>query len=164
MRGKMGKKQQLPDAVLFACNQNAIRSPMAEGILKHILGDKIYVDSCGLVASEIDPFVLAVMHEINIDLSRHKAKSFDNLADTSFSLIVALTPESLECANEFTRAISVAVEYWPTPDPSDTTGSREHKLEAYRRVRDDLVKQIRQRFEAHAETLLEPAKHVKQKP
>ena len=159
MSDKMGKKQQLPDAVLFACNQNAIRSPMAEGILKHILGDRIYVDSCGLVASEIDPFVLAVMDEINIDLSKHKAKSFDNLADTSFNLIIALTPESLECANEFTRAISIAVEYWPTPDPSNIIGNREHKLESYRCVRDDLVKQIRQRFE----TLLEPAKHVKQK-
>lgn len=160
----MSKNQQLPDAVLFACNQNAIRSPMAEGILKHILGDKIYVDSCGLVASKIDPFVLAVMNEINIDLSKHKAKSFDNLADTSFNLIVALTPESLECANEFTRAISVTVEYWPTPDPSNTTGNREHKIEAYRHVRDNLVKQIQQRFKAHFETLLEPAKLVKQKP
>ena len=160
----MGKKQQLPDAVLFACNQNAIRSPMAESILKHILGDRIYVDSCGLVASEIDPFVLAVMDEINIDLSRHKAKSFDNLADTSFNLIVALTPESLECANEFTRAISVAVEYWPTSNPSETTGNREHKLDAYRRVRDDLIKQIQKRFETDSETLPNSAKHVKRKP
>ncbi|MCY4035659.1 MAG: arsenate reductase ArsC [Hyphomicrobiales bacterium] len=160
----MGKNLQLPDAVLFACNQNSIRSPMAEAILKHILGDKIYVDSCGLVASEIDPFVLAVMDEINIDLSKHKAKSFDNLADTSFNLIIALTPESLECANEFTRAISVAVEYWPTSNPSDTIGSREHKLEAYRRVRDDLIKQIQKRFEIHSKILPDSTKHVKRKP
>ena len=137
---------------------------MAEAILKHTLGDKIYVDSCGLFASEIDPFVLAVMDEINIDLSKHKAKSFDNLADTSFNLIIALTPESLECANEFTRAISVAVEYWPTSNPSETTGSREHKLDAYRLVRDDLIKQIQKRFKTDSETLPDSAKYVKRKP
>lgn len=153
----MSKNKLLPNAVLFACNQNAIRSPMAEAILKHILGDKIYVDSCGIVTAEIDPFVLAAMKEINIDLSGHKAKSFDSLDDTSFNIIVALTPESHQRANEFTRAISVTVEYWPTPDPSNVIGNREHKLEAYRRVRDDLVKQIEQRFE----TLSKPAKHVK---
>ena len=139
-------KQSLPDAVLFACNQNAIRSPMAEGLLKSLQGEKIYVDSCGLYEGAIDPFVVTVMQELGLDLSKHRAKSFDSLPDSSFGLIIALTPESRDRALEFTRAMSVAVEYWPTPDPTGVIGSREHKLESYRRVRDDLLEQIKNRF------------------
>ena len=142
------RNKPLPDAVLFACNQNAIRSPMAEALLKRLQGERIYVDSCGLIDGEIDPFVLPVMQEIGLDLSKHRSKSFDSLADTSFNLIIALTPESHERALEFTRALSIKVEYWPTPDPSDIGGSREHKLEAYRRVRDGLLERIEARFPA----------------
>ena len=140
------RRQPLPDAVLFACNQNAIRSPMAEALLKGLLGEKIYVDSCGLSEGAIDPFAVTVMQELGLDLSKHRAKSFDRLADNSFNLIIALTPESHARALEFTRAMSVAVEYWPTPDPTGVIGSRDHRLESYRRVRDDLLRQIKQRF------------------
>ena len=136
----------LPDAVLFACNQNAIRSPMAEALLKNLRGEKIYVDSCGLYRGTIDPFVLEVMRELDLDLSNHRAKSFKNLKDDSFNLIIALTPESHSYALEFTRALSVAVEYWPIPDPTGAIGNRDRKLESYRRVRDQLLQQIKQRF------------------
>lgn len=135
-----------PDSVLFACNQNAIRSPMAEAILKNLQGQRIYVDSCGLNRGEIDPFVLVVMGEIGLDLSRHNSKSFECLEDTSFNLFIALTPESHIRAQEFTRAMSVTVEYWPTPDPSTAIGNREHKLEGYRCVRDSLLERINKRF------------------
>ena len=78
----------LPGAVLFSCSMNAVRSPMAEALLKHLLGHKVYVDSAGVRASEIDPFAVEVMDEIGIDLSKYKSKTFDDLEDTSYDLII----------------------------------------------------------------------------
>ncbi len=136
----------LPDSVLFACTQNSVRSPMAEGLLKHFLGHRVYVDSCGVRASEIDGFAIAVMEEIGIDISKHRAKSFDDLEDTSFDLILSLSPEAQHSAVELTRTMACDVEFWNTFDPTMMEGSRETKLEAYRKVRDQLMARIRQRF------------------
>ena len=136
----------LPDAVLFACTQNSVRSPMGEALLKHLLGHRIYVDSVGVRAQDIDPFVIEVMEEIGIDLSRHRAKSFDDLEDTSFDLIISLSPEAQHKAVELTRTMACDVEFWPTMDPSMIEGSREERLEAYRDVRDKLLERIRERF------------------
>jgi protein-tyrosine-phosphatase len=130
--------EDLPRAVLFSCTLNSVRSPMAEGLLKHLLGHRIYVDSAGVRRGEIDPFAVAVMEEIGIDLSRHHAKSFDELADTSYDLIVSLSPEAQHMACE--------VEFWPIMDPTWVEGSREARLAAYREVRDELRRRIEARF------------------
>src|SRR3546814_5530161 len=103
-----------PEAVLFACTQNSGRSPMAESLLKHLLGHRIYVDSVGVRGRELDPFVIEVMDEIGIDLSRHRPKSFDNLEDTSFDLIISLSPEAQHQAVELTRTMACDVEFWNT--------------------------------------------------
>jgi protein-tyrosine-phosphatase len=137
---------ELPDAVLFACTRNSVRSPMAEGLLKHLLGHRIYVDSVGVRASEIDPFVVEVMDEIGIDMSRHRAKSFDNLEDTSYDLIVSLSPEAQHQAVELTRTMACEVEFWNTLDPTIIEGNRETRLQAYREVRDRLKRRIEERF------------------
>ncbi len=136
----------LPDAVLFACTQNSVRSPMAEGLLKHFLGHRVYVDSCGVRAGEVDGFAVTVMEEIGIDISKHRAKSFDDLEDTSFDLILSLSPEAQHSAVELTRTMACEVEFWNTFDPSMIEGSRETQLDAYRKVRDQLMTRIRQRF------------------
>ena len=136
----------LPEAVLFACTQNSVRSPMGEALLKHLLGHRIYVDSVGVRSREIDPFVIEVMDEIGIDLSRHRSKSFDDLEDTSFDLIISLSPEAQHQAVELTRTMACDVEFWNTFDPSLVEGNREARLEAYRAVRDQLRKRIEQRF------------------
>ncbi len=136
----------LPDAVLFACNRNSVRSPMAEGLLKHLLGHRIYVDSAGVRASAIDPFVIEVMDEIGIDMSNHRGKSFENLEDTSYDIIVSLSPEAQHQAVELTRTMACEVEYWNTLDPTIIEGNRETRLEAYRQVRDTLKKRIEVRF------------------
>ncbi len=136
----------LPDAVLFACSQNSVRSPMAEGLLKHFLGHRIYVDSCGVRTSEVDGFAVAVMEEIGIDISKHRSKSFDDLEDTSFDLILSLSPEAQHSAVELTRTMACEVEFWNTFDPSMVEGSREARLDAYRKVRDQLETRIHQRF------------------
>ncbi|MDX1580415.1 MAG: arsenate reductase ArsC [Alphaproteobacteria bacterium] len=136
----------LPDSVLFACNLNSVRSPMAEAIGKFLFGHKIFFDSVGVKTDAIDPFVIAVMDEIGIDISGHEAKSFDDLEDTSFDLVISLTPEAQHQAVELTRTMACDVEYWPTFDPTIATGSREHILDAYREVRDALMDRIKSRF------------------
>ena len=135
-----------PSAVLFACTLNAVRSPMAEAILKHLHGRRIYVDSCGVRPEEIDPFAVQVMDEIGIDLSRHRTKSFDDLEDSSFDLVLSLSPEAQHKAVDLTRHMACEVEYWPVFDPTAVEGSRETRLDAYREVREHLMRRILQRF------------------
>ena len=135
-----------PGSVLFCCAENSIRSPMAEGLMKYLHGRRIFVDSVGVRASEIDGFVVAVMDEIGIDLSKHRPKTFDDLEDTSFDLIISLSPEAQHSAVEMTRTMACDVEFWPTLDPSIVEGNREERLDAYRDVRDKLMARIRERF------------------
>ncbi len=138
--------REMPEAVLFSCTMNSVRSPMAEAILKHLLGHRIYVDSAGVRGGELDGFAIEVMDEIGIDISRHKAKTFDTLEDTSFDLIISLSPEAQHSAVELTRTMACDVEFWNTFDPSIVEGNREVRLEAYRQVRDQLLKRITDRF------------------
>ncbi|MDF2096665.1 arsenate reductase ArsC [Aquibaculum arenosum] len=135
-----------PDAVLFTCTENAIRSPIAEALLKHLLGHRIYVDSCGVRASPIDPFAVAVLEEIGIDRSSHRSKTFDDLEDTSYDLIISLSPEAQHSAVEMTRTMACDVEFWNTFDPSLVEGNRETRLAAYRQVRDQLFERLKRRF------------------
>ena len=137
-----------PHSVLFACTLNAVRSPMAEAILKHLRGKTIYVDSVGLKPSETDGFAIAVMDELGFDISKHKPKTFDQLEDSSFDLIVTLSPEAHHKALEWSRHMAAEVEYWPTFDATIVEGDRERRLEAYREVRDQIMKRIRERFPA----------------
>jgi protein-tyrosine-phosphatase len=140
-----------PLAVLFACGLNAIRSPMAAAMLSQMLGSSIYVGSAGVRKGEQDPFAIAVMAEIGLDISRHKPLTFEELDDLeglNFDLILTLAPEAHHRALEITRTSAVDVEYWPTPDPSVVEGSREQRLQAYRAVRDQLLAHINERFAA----------------
>lgn len=138
--------QGLPGSVLFCCTFNSVRSPMAEAILKHLHGTRIYVDSVGVRAQDVDGFVVAVMDEIGIDIAKHRSKTFDDLEDESFDLIISLSPEAQHKAVDMTRTMACDVEFWNTMDPTIVEGSREDRLEAYRQVRDGLMKRIRQRF------------------
>ena len=142
----MGGAADLPGAVLFACSRNAVRSPMAAAILRHLSSGRIYVASAGVRAGECDPFVATVMEELGIDLSRHKPMSLEELDDTSFDLIVTLAPEAHHKALDLVRNYAVDVEYWPTLDPTLTSGNREQILAAYRVVREGLFVKIKRRF------------------
>lgn len=142
-----------PASVLFACTLNAVRSPMAEALMKHFHGRRIYCDSVGVRLEEIDPIAIEVMNEIGLDLRRHHGKTFEDLADLSYDLVITLSPEAQHRAVELTRTMACDVEYWPTLDPTTTEGSREAQLSAYRQVRDELSKRILDRF-----PLIAPAK------
>lgn len=119
---------------------------MAEGIMKRLHGKRVFVDSVGVKTGELDPFVVAVMDEIGIDISRHKPRTFDDLEDSSFDVVVSLSPEAQHKAVDLTRHFACEVEYWPTFDPTLVEGSRETRLDAYRQVRDELWRHIRERF------------------
>ena len=131
------------------CAQNAVRSPMAEAIAKHFFGRSVYVQSAGARKGEADPFAFAVLDEIGIDAKRHKPRSIEELEEwegLNFDLIISLSPEAHHKAIELTRTVAADVEYWPTVDPTMVQGSREQVLDAYRDVRDGLVKRIKERL------------------
>lgn len=131
-----------PQSVLFCCTFNAVRSPMAEAIARYYFGREIYFASAGVKAGELDGFAVAAMDDIGIDISKFHPHTFEDLEDSSFDLIVTLSPEAHHKALEFTRTLAVEVVYWPTMDPTAVQGSREHVLDAYRQVRDGLKKRI----------------------
>jgi protein-tyrosine-phosphatase len=136
-------------AVLFACGMNAVRSPMAAGLLREMFGTNVYVGSAGVQKGELDPFAVAAMQEIGIDISRHKPMTFEELEDLeglNFDLIVTLSPPAHHKALELTHKVAAEVEYWPTLDPTAAEGNREQRLGAYREVRDELMARIRGRF------------------
>ncbi len=136
----------LPAAVLFACTMNAMRSPMAEAILKHLHGHRIYVDSVGVRGGALDPFAVEAMEEIGMQIENHRPKTFDDLEDSSYDLIVTLSPQAQHRAVEMTRTMACEVEFWHTFDASIVEGSRETRLDAYRQVRDTLMSRILERF------------------
>ena len=139
-----------PQAVLFCCDHNAVRSPMAEGLMKHLYGQRAYVQSAGVKNDmEIDGFSVSVCRELGIELSRHRSRSFEEMQKWGedlgqFDLIVALSARSQHEALDLTRHYDVTVEYWPILDPTAIGTTREEKLAAYRQARD----QIRGRMEA----------------
>jgi protein-tyrosine-phosphatase len=135
-----------PTAVLFACTHNAVRSAMAEGILKHLLGHRIFVDSAGVRPGDLDPFAVQVMDEIGIDIARHRPKAFDELEDDSFDEVISLSPEAQHRAVDMTRVMACEVVFWNTFDPTIVEGSRESRLDAYRQVRDQLIRRIKDHF------------------
>jgi protein-tyrosine-phosphatase len=142
-----------PQAVLFACGLNAVRSPMAAALFRQMMGRTAYVGSAGVRKGELDSFAVAAMDEIGLDIAKHHPMTFEELEDwegLNFDLIVTLAPEAHHKALELTRTIAAEVEYWPTPDPTVAEGSREQRLEAYRAVRDLLTRRIRERFAVFA--------------
>ena len=142
----------LPQSILFCCDHNAVRSPMAEGIMKKLYGTGTYVQSVGVINDlEIDGFSIAVCDEIGVELSRHRSRSFDQMERwgddlSSFDLIVALSPASQRRALELTRLFHLTVEYWPILDPTGIGETREMKLVSYRQTRDQILSKLREKW------------------
>src|SRR5579859_6481892 len=145
----MAPRARNPQSVLFACGQNSVRSPMAASLLQRMFPQALYVKSAGVKKGELDPFAVAVMAELGQDISAHKPTTFEELEDwegLNFDLIITLSPEAHHKALELTRSLAADVEYWPTQDPTAIEGSREQRLTAYREVREELMRRIRDRF------------------
>jgi arsenate reductase len=142
----------MPGATLFACDWNAVRSPMAEGIAKKLLGRRVFLQSAGARGLlPLDPFAVEVCREIGVDIACHNAHSFDAMQEWGddlgqFDLIVALSPGAQRRAREVAERAHTAVEYWPTLDPTDLGDTRAQKLAAYRQTRDQIRERIMTRF------------------
>ncbi|MBF9036407.1 low molecular weight phosphatase family protein [Rhodobacterales bacterium HKCCE2091] len=146
------ENQDFPHSVLFCCDYNSIRSPMAEGLMKKFYGTRAYVQSAGVKHDlEVDGFAVAVCAELGVELEAHRARSFDEMEQwgddlSGFDLIVALSPASQRRALDLTRHYHLAVEYWPILDPSGLGETRDDKLAAYRQSRDQIVQRMTDRF------------------
>ncbi|ATG42098.1 phosphotyrosine protein phosphatase-like protein [Phaeobacter piscinae] len=143
---------ELPQSILFCCDHNAVRSPMAEGIMKQFYGSGTYVQSVGVKNDmEIDGFCIAVCQEIGVELSRHRSRSFDEMEQwgddlSSFDLVVALSPASQRRALELTRFFYLDVEYWPIMDPTGLGETRDAKLDSYRQTRSQIIQRLTERW------------------
>ncbi|MGB8621623.1 MAG: low molecular weight phosphatase family protein [Paracoccaceae bacterium] len=141
-----------PSSVLFCCDHNAVRSPMAEGIAKKLYGHRFYLQSVGVRDDlEIDGFAITVCAEIGVALDRHRSRSFDEMENwgddlSGFDLIIALSPASQRRALELTRYFHLDVEYWPILDPTGIGETREAKLAAFRQTRDQIRARLIDRF------------------
>ena len=144
--------EALPQSVLFCCDHNSVRSPMAEGLMKRLYGTETYVQSAGVKGDlEIDGFSIAVCDELGVELSKHRSRSFDEMQEwgddlSSFDLIVALSPASQRRALDLTRFFSLTVDYWPILDPTGLGDSREDRLASYRQARDQILGRLRDRW------------------
>ena len=144
--------KEMPQSVLFCCDHNAVRSPMAEGIMKKLYGTECYIQSVGVKNDlEIDGFSIAVCQEIGVELSRHQSRSFDEMEEwgddlSSFDLVLALSPASQRRALELTRFYHLEVEYWPIIDPTGLGNSRETQLVNYRQARDQIISKLIERW------------------
>ena len=140
----MSEAAQSPiQAVLFVCSMNAVRSPMAEGLARMRYGRTLYVDSAGLSKTDRDGFALSVLRELGIDFEGDEPHTLDEIDCESFDLVVALSAEAHARARELLRATSVELIHWPIEDATQVTGTRDQRLEAYRRVRDMIDRRIR---------------------
>ncbi|GGD00609.1 low molecular weight phosphatase family protein [Aquisalinus flavus] len=132
--------------ILFACNMNSIRSPMAEAIARHLLGPDVLIDSVGVYEGGPDPFVEMILAEDGIALGEHEAKTFEEIDPSRFGTAIMLTDEAVERAGALFPPSSV--EFWPIPNPTDERGSRDQLMAAYRAARDALKMRIISRFGA----------------
>jgi protein-tyrosine-phosphatase len=138
-----------PQAVLFVCGLNSVRSPMAAALLRRLRGAPLYVASAGVRTGELDPFAVAAMEEIGIDIASHRPITCEELEDLeglNFDLIITLSPEAHHKVLTLTHRLAAEVEYWPTADPAAAEGNRAQRLDAYRAARDQLMERIRARF------------------
>ena len=145
-------QDKMPSSVLFCCDHNSIRSPMAEGMMKKFYGRAAYVQSAGVKNDmEVDGFAIAVCDEIGVPLANHRSRSFEEMQDWGddlgqFDLIIALSPASQRMALELTRYHHLEIEYWPILDPTGLGETRDAKLAAYRQTRDQIKSRMLDRF------------------
>ena len=150
-----------PKSVLFCCDHNSVRSPMAEGIMKKFYGMEVYVQSVGVKNDlEIDGFAISVCQEIEVELTRHRTRSFDEMEQwgddlSSFDLVIALSPASQRRALDLTRIFHLDVEYWQILDPTGLGETREAKMASYRQTRDQIVERLLARFGAPTQTSIQ---------
>ncbi len=148
-------KNKVIQSVLFCCNFNSVRSPMAEGIFKKLIDRKIFVQSAGIFDTlEIDGFTVKVCDEIDVKLSSHRVRSLAEMEKRggftgSFDLVIALTKESSVEVKKYSAYSSVKIEHWIVDEPQKNENDINQTLSSYRRTRDTIFNKINKRFRHH---------------
>lgn len=130
--------------VLFLCTENSCRSQMAEGILRHLRGDKFEVESAGIKPSVLNPTAIKVMAEIGIDISGHRSKSVEEFQGTNFDFVITTCDAARETCPVFPSKARHL--HWSHDDPAEAKGSEEEILSAFRKVRDEIKSKIQEEF------------------
>jgi len=140
------RDSELP-TVLFVCSMNSVRSPIAAALARKLFPARLIARSAGVRSGKVDHFVHEVMEEVGIDMSVHTPHTMDELMASRFDLIITLAEDA--AAAVLDRELEAgAIEHWPVIDPTETEGSREARLAAYRQLRDSLEERLRTRLGA----------------
>lgn len=126
--------------VLFLCTHNSARSQMAEGLLRHLAGDRFDVASAGTERTHVRPHAIEAMREIGIDISGHWSKTVDELAGERFDYVVTVCDRANESCPVFPGTTQRI--HWSFEDPAAVSGTHEEKLHAFRTVRDAIRRRL----------------------
>ena len=126
--------------VLFLCTHNSARSQMAEGLLRHLGGDRFDAHSAGTEAAQVRPLAITAMQELGVDISTQTSKTLDPYVDQQFDHVITVCDDANETCPFFPNATHRS--HWSLPDPSRATGTPEEQLAVYRTVRDELRSRI----------------------
>ena len=134
--------------VLILCTGNSARSQMAEGLLRHLAGDRFDVASAGIAPTQVRSEAITAMGEIGIDISRHRSKSVDEFSAEEFDYVITVCDN----ANEQCPVLPGNVEriHWSFDDPAKAGGDEEARLTVFRRSRDEILHRLRSFVEATA--------------
>ncbi len=122
--------------VLFLCTHNSARSQMAEGLLRHLAGDRFEAHSAGTEATRVRPLAIKAMSELGIDISKQSSKTLDPYVNDRFDHVITVCDDANEACPYFPNAVQRV--HWSLPDPSTATGTEAEQLAMYRKVRDEL--------------------------
>src|ERR687889_706820 len=126
--------------VLFLCTHNSARSQMAEGLLRHLAGERFEVMSAGTVATQVRPLAVRAMDELGIDISSHESTNMARYLGEPFDYVITVCDEANEACPFFPGAAERL--HWSLPDPAAAKGTEEDRLEFFRSVRDRLRNRI----------------------
>ena len=126
--------------VLFLCTHNSARSQMAEGLLRHLAGDRYEAFSAGTEATHVRPLAVRAMRELGIDISTQESKTLDRYLGEPFDVVITVCDQAAEVCPVFPGASQRL--HWSFPDPSTAQGSEAEQLAVYREVRDDIRRRI----------------------
>jgi arsenate reductase len=128
-------------SVLILCTGNSARSQMAEGILRHIAGEKLEVESAGVEPSSVRPEAVEAMRDLGIDISKHRSKSVNEFLDRRFDYIITVCDNAKESCPAFPGNAERI--HWSFEDPAAVEGSAEERLSAFRKVRDQIWERLK---------------------
>ena len=128
--------------VLFLCTHNSARSQMAEGLVRHLAGDRFEAYSAGTEATHVRPLAIRAMDEIGIDISGQESNTLNRYLGEPFDYVITVCDEANEACPFFPGAKNRL--HWSFEDPAQATGSEEERLGVFRRARDKIRERIEQ--------------------